>query len=136
MHSRVFDPFLIYSARNELRCVHFALIVKTQSLNRKYPGGVASFSRKYGARSNGKITVACFMGNDIDEATKDLEENGLAFNDDFAPLDSGRHEMQFWVASIHGPDDLAKAHDIHVGVTWLQGRISNLGAVTVRYVGE
>ena len=68
---------LLYTTQRKLRCVFYSLVIKTQALKQKYPGGIRGFGKKEGGRYNKQITVCCYMGSDVDDACLDLKEKGL-----------------------------------------------------------
>ena len=96
-------------------------VIKNEALERSYKGGLIGFLDKYGERSNGKITVLCYMGFEFDETVDDLVESGLKFLEDFEFIDAGCLR-----------DPFAVANNIKQRVNWLKGRYAN-GYIYVWY---
>lgn len=82
---------VIHNEKKKLKCVFNTLVIKNEALERLYKGGLIGFLDKHGGQSNGKITVACYMGIDIDETIDDLIENGLKYIEDFEFIDAGSY---------------------------------------------
>lgn len=118
---------VINNEKYKLRCVFYALVIKNKSLNRSYEGGLRGFLGKHSGECNGKITVVCFMGGDVDDTANDLIENGLKIVDDFEFIDAGRYAMDVGIGNKKG------SHNVNVGVDWLRGRYAN-GGIYVWYV--
>ena len=125
LNEKTYKPFLIHVSKKDFKCVGLTLTARNRSLNRKYPGGAANYIRTHGARSNGKICVACFVGSDIDGNIADLEKNGLTCNEDFFAFDATSLSLQ--------NSQPAKSQGVDVGVDWLKCLVSDLG-VTVSYI--
>jgi hypothetical protein len=84
---------------------------------------------KYGGQCNGKITVVCFMGDDVEEAAYDLFKNGLKPDEDLTLVDAGEYAIYMGIA-IDVDKPLPK---VNLSVDWLKGRYANTG-IYVWYV--
>ena len=116
---------VINNEKKKLQCVFHTLAIKNEALERGYKGGLLGFLDKHGGQSNGKITVLCFMGSDIDETIDDLIENGLMFTEDFEYIDAGCY-------SFADPERRAYPHNVRLRADWLKGRFAG-GYIYVWY---
>jgi len=121
---------VIHNENKKLKCVFNTLVIKNESLNRSYTGGLIGFLDKHGGECNGRITVVCFMGGDVYDTADDLIENGLKIVEDFEFIDAGRYAM-----GMNSPYNKKGSHNVNVGVEWLRGRYAQ-GGIYVWYVDE
>ncbi len=112
---------LVYKESKGIECCLEAVVVKTESLKIKYPGGLRHFTEKCIAQCNRDIAVICAIDDDeIVVCIEELLEHGLLPKKDFIRLDafsevllSERKKGQQAVG-ICGPE---------LGVDWLKGSI-------------
>ena len=109
---------VIHNERTKLQCVFNTLVIRNEALERSYESGLIGFLDKHGGESNGKITVVCYMGGEIDETMEELVENGLKFLDDFEFIDAGAY-------LIYDPNKEFYPHNVSQRVDWLKGRYVN-----------
>jgi len=119
---------VIHNERKKMQCVFNTLVIKNESLERFCKGGLIGFLDKHGGQSNGKITVDCFMGGDIDETIDDLIENGLKFIEDFYFIDAG-------IYLLCDPKKEAYPHNVRQRPDWLKGRYAK-GYIYVWYADD
>ena len=82
-------PQIMFDSDEEIRCVFLTLVVKVESLRKKYKEGIGKFLEKYGARCNRNLAYLCAMGGeDLNEPIMDLEKSGLTFDEDFFCFDA------------------------------------------------
>ena len=118
---------VIHNERKKLKCVFNALVIKNTSLERSFEGGLIGFLDKYGGQGNGKITVVCFMGSDVEETAYDLFKNGLKPDEDLTLVDAGEYAIYMGIA-IDVDKPLPK---VKLSVDWLKGRYINGGVCLV-----
>jgi len=111
---------VIHNERKKLQCVFNTLVIRNESLERFYKGGLIGFLDKHCGEyeCNGKITVLCYMGFEFDQIIDDLVRSGLKFLEDFDFIDAG-------VYIIIDPNREAYPRNIKQRVGWLKGRYFN-----------
>ena len=121
---------IIFSSDDEIRCVFHTLVVKTESLKIKYPGGVRAFVEQYNGRCNKKLAVICGMGEeDLDDAFTDIENSGLIDRLDFAYFDASRDAMEYALfKKLYGK----MGRQVDFSIDWIEGYVHNGGTI-VRY---
>jgi hypothetical protein len=77
----------------EIQCVNHAIIIRNESLEIKYPGGLKVFRRRFNVNSNEHITVYCDSSNSVWDNIKEFEAIGLENGKDFASIDTVECEM-------------------------------------------
>jgi len=89
-------PRLIYTNENEIPCCFYTVVVKTDALKTRFPGGVNEFSSFYTATFNDHIAAYCTMsGADLEEVVEALEEAGLVCETDYVVHDAAAEVVQF-----------------------------------------
>jgi hypothetical protein len=131
------DLYLAYNMDQEkLGCASFTLVIKNDSLNQKYPGGLRAFIEKYHATCNRHISVTCDMGSEVGEKLDDIAGNGLLPDQDFWTYDFWSHAL----AMANGPGQKLEPHAIDTGIEWLRseyaGRTDSRSGFRVWYVPE
>ena len=106
---------IVHSSDETMRCVFNSVVIRNDSLNEKYKGGLKGFLKIHGALVNSHISIICSMGDEIDEVLEDLHKQGLHGGPDFVFVDAGGYSMQ--VALDRDKHDVP--HNINVGVDWL-----------------
>ena len=120
---------VIHNEKKKLKCVFYALVIKNASLARSFDGGLLGFLNKHGGQCTGKITVVCFMGDDVEETAFDLFRSGLKPEQDFTLVDAGKYAIYMGVAvDVYKPPI-----KVELRVDWLKGKYANDG-VYVWYV--
>lgn len=72
----------------QIRCVFYTLVVRNESLKRKWKAGLHSYWKEYNAQYNNDISTNCFMGPYWDEQVDALIASGLKARTDFALFDA------------------------------------------------
>lgn len=116
---------VINNKRKKLQCVFDTLVIKNESLERSYEGGLIGFLDKHGGECNGKITVVCYMGGEIFDTIDELVMNGLEFLEDFEFIDAVSNDS----------NRKTYPHNIKQRVEWLKGRYVN-GYIYVWYADD
>lgn len=127
------DIRLVYNSDEEIECVHFSLLVKTEALKEKYKGGLPAYVEKHGAWCNRDLALICWMSlNDLHDAMEDLHNSGLAYEQDWVVFDVLRiaHEHELLSRQTGDP-----GNDVKLNVDWLSGRIHD-GWIKVEYCGS
>ena len=114
-------PFIVHNSDPKMRCLFNSVVVRNESLNAKYPGGLDGFIRKNGGVANWDITVTFSMAEDIYEVVDDLRHQGLSGGDDFVFVDAAGYSIQTFRDKKDFP------HNIDVGVGWLKARYADGG---------
>jgi hypothetical protein len=124
-------PKPVFDSDEEIRCVFITLVVKVESLRKKYRGGIGKFLERYGARCNRKLAYLCTMGGeDLDEPIMDLQMNGLTFGDDFICFDAANRALGIELTKDFDKD---VSENISFPVEWLRGRVHK-GGILVSFV--
>ena len=89
----MYNPYVAYSSFPRLRCVFYSVIIRNQSLQEKYPGGLEAFIQNYGAQSNDRLSVFNDMGLDVGDLLAVIEKYGCRQCEDFTMLDTVESEM-------------------------------------------
>jgi hypothetical protein len=110
-----------YTSLPKIRCTFYAIIIRKQSLQERYPGGLAAFTNHYFVQSNNHITVICGMGSDVGNTLLVLYHCGLMQSEDFTTLDTIESEM--W-CSIN-PDMRKRPFPVDTRVNWLKAQYCN-----------
>jgi len=110
---------VIYDSEKPVRCVFNTLVVKTQSLKKKYEGGLAAFVNRYQPQCCKGLAVLCAMGTeDLYEPIEDLERSGLVGQEDFACFDASSLALGVEVMRRLGHETPS---DVKLPLTWLKG---------------
>ncbi len=120
---------LVFDSIRDIRCACLTLVVKNESLEEKYEGGLAAFLDKYAWRCNRHITVSCSMGDDIDEIINELLASGLEVKKDFWVFDASNYALGY----CNMPETKDKLVPIDVNVRWLKLHYLK-GIIFARYV--
>ena len=119
------DLRIVFQASEYIGCVFLSLVVKIDSLNEKYPGGIKAFDQKHNVTCNRDLAVICAMAlDDLAEAVSDLDTHGFVNGDDVVLFDAAS-DVLAQVAFEHSGLDNA-LHDYSkpdLGVNWLEGVI-------------
>ena len=89
-----YEPFTpkiesIFTSEPEISCVFYTLIIRNESINQKFKGGIKAFVAKHGVNYNDDISVMIFMAPDGIERTEEmLNKLGLKYGDDFTWIDA------------------------------------------------
>jgi hypothetical protein len=117
-----------YTSLPKIRCTFYAIIIRKQSLQERYPGGVAAFANHYYIQSNDHIAVCCDMKSDVGNTLLALHQCGLMQSEDFTTFDTIESEM--W-CSIN-PEMRERPFSVDTRVEWLEAQYWN-GTVWVWY---
>ena len=79
----------IYTRDEKLKCEFLNLIIRNESLEKKYKGGVKLFTRRHLCRYNDDLTIISAIGYDFDDVIDDLRMAKLEPEDDYLVLDVG-----------------------------------------------
>jgi hypothetical protein len=124
-------PKPVFDSDEEIRCVFITLVVKVESLRKKYRGGIGKFLDRYGARCNRKLAYLCTMGGeDLDEPIMDLQMNGLTFGEDFICFDAANRALGIELTKEF---DKNVSESISFPVEWLRGRVHK-GGILVSFL--
>lgn len=115
------DLHIVHSSSEKLRCLFSSVVIRNDSLNAKYKGGVRAFVETHRAITNRDISVFFSMGDEIDDAVRDLHANSLAGGEDFTFVDAGSYAIEMAFEKKEYP------HNISVGVDWLKARYADDG---------
>jgi hypothetical protein len=77
----------------EIQCRHHAIIIRNDSLEKKFPGGLRTFRNRFNVNANAHITVYCDSNNAMWENIRKFEAMGLEHGKDFVTLDIVECEM-------------------------------------------
>jgi hypothetical protein len=114
------DERILYTSEKEIRCVFYALIVRTHALAAKYMGGLMGYLKRHGGEYNDGIATLCYMGPEWDSDVADLESNGLQRSEDFIVL----------VDDLYGPPSCHEDFEVYpFDVASLQGYYHQGGIV-------
>ena len=107
---------LVFDSEATIYCVFASLIVKTESLNKMYPGGTRAFAERYSAtRYNQKLAAICEMGSGyLGTYLDDLCDRGFLFKEDFYVLDSSFYPPERHV------EDMLPSRNVEMEVDWLR----------------
>ncbi|MBC2734155.1 MAG: hypothetical protein HF981_07345 [Desulfobacteraceae bacterium] len=94
------------------------IIVRNQSLQEKYPGGLKAFVHHFNAQHNDRIAVYCDMGSDIGDVLMVLHQCGMKKLKDFTTLDTVDSEM--WCCAK--PEMRKRPFVVDTQVGWLKGQ--------------
>jgi len=126
-------PQLKFDSSKEIRCVFLTLVVRVDSLRKKYKEGIGKFLKRHGARCNRELAYLCTMGGeDLDEPIMDLQRNGFAIGEDFICFDAA---MKLLGMELTKGFNKRRSEDIRFPVEWLAGRVQK-GAVVVSFTGK
>jgi hypothetical protein len=114
----------------ELSCIHHSIIIRNDSLEGKFPGGLEAFSQTYSPSYNDHIAAYCVTNYFILDAIRELELVGLDHGKDFITIDIAACEM--W-RTIHS-DKIDHPFWFETGVDWLRFK-QGKGKVLVWYDG-
>ena len=124
-------PKLMFDSDEEIRCAFLTLVVKVESLRKKYKEGIGKFLERHGARCNRYLAYLCAMGGeDLDEPVLDLQMNGLTFGEDCFCFDAAR---QLLGIELTKKFDKKVSEEVRFPVEWLTGRIHN-GTMLISFV--
>ena len=119
-----------YTSFPKLRCVFCTIIIRKQSLQEKYPGGLEAFVNHYGVQCNDRIAVYCDMGSDVGDVLMVLHQCGMKEFEDFATLDTVDAEM----LCCAFPEMRERPFPVDTRVGWLKAQFWH-GNVWVWYCG-
>ena len=102
---------VVFSDTEYVRTVFFTLIVRTDSLSRKYPGGIKGFIETHGAKCNRHLAIL----DDLSRVGFEPKEDAVFFPASDAMF-------------------LGKGTRYDVGVPWLEARATEDHAMLVRHV--
>lgn len=115
---------LAHTSTEKMSCSFLTLVIRNDSLNRLYAGGLKGFMVNNPSRCNEDIAVDCYMDDEIDDTVRDLVANGLVQGDDFVFFDAARLTMFY--------EPTAKRESLDTGTPWLRAMLSG-GEVFVWY---
>jgi len=121
------ELYVVHSKEEKFRCAFYTLVIRNEALAKHYKSGLPGFMKNYGAKCNDHITVWCDMGSEINDAIKDLIEDGLTMDEDFVFFDVGSYSMA--QSMIH---KVERRNHVNTGVNWLKARYAH-GAIYVWY---
>ena len=107
-----------YTSKPKLRCVFYTIIIRNQSLNDKYPGGLEAFINEHGVQCNNYITVYYDMGSDIGDVLEAIHECGMERSVDFTTLDT----MESAMLCCMKPELRKRPFTVDTRVDWLKGQ--------------
>lgn len=112
-----------------LQCTHHTFILRNNSLEQKYPGGLDGFKNRYRSGSNDRISVHCDANNAL-HTIRDLEANGLKRGEDYVVIDTDECEM---LQIIHS-GEVERPFWFEIGADWLRYK-NRKGKILVWYDG-
>ncbi len=119
---------MLHQSELELSCIHHTIIIRNDSLEDKFPGGLDAFRQTYRTHSNDHIAAYCVTNYLILDAIRALELAGLDYGKDFTTIDLAAFEV---LRMIHS-DKIHQAYWFKTGADWLKYRHYN-GKVSVWY---
>ena len=126
---------MAHTARKEMRCVFFTLVIKRAALKEKYEGGSSAFVEKYHARTNRHLALMCAMSWDyLGEPCGDIIESGLTSKEDFLYFEAMDTLVGISGEKIKAKLGLDKPFNVDDS-NWLRGYYKD-GGMMVRYVGR
>lgn len=123
---------LVITSSKQMKCVHFTLIVRNVSLNELYPGGFTAFGRECFGRSNKDLTLAYYMGGDLDDCVQKLESLGLVRFRDFMVFDASSYALALTLGGTRRP----RPHEVPLNVGWLKAHMLESAEIFVEFVPE
>lgn len=115
---------LAHTSKERMDCHFITLVIRNESLNRLYAGGLRGFHDVNPSRCNRDISVDCYMGSDIEDTVRDLTAAGLVRGTDFTIFDAVRPTMH--------PFRTTRRESIDTGAPWLKATCAG-GNVYVWY---
>ena len=82
------DLQALYVRGAEVRGVFYTLVARVEAIEKRWPGGLRSYLRKYGGAYNDYLALACQMGLYFEDHLVDLADKGLEFGKDFTLFDA------------------------------------------------
>jgi len=74
----------IFTPEPEISCVFYTLVIRNESINQKYKGGINAFVAEHGVNYNSDIAVMIFMAPLGIEVTEEmLKKSGLTWQEDY-----------------------------------------------------
>ena len=114
-----------YSTRKKFRCIMLTIIIKTEALKEKYPGGVRKFGKDYYIQYNRDIAVHCEMGSGINDIMKRIIKIGFIDLEDFFVFDASGHLGIPWIKD---------KKPVEFPVDWIRGYVR--GPATMVYFND
>ena len=120
-------PRLVFKKSGGIGCSQAAVVVKTESLRSKFPGGLRYFNEECIACGNKDIAVICAMDDDeLSFCIEKLLEHGLLPEEDFVRLDAF---SELLIAERSKQGQGKKIYQPDMGVGWLKGSIDRNGLI-------
>ena len=107
---------MLPQSKMELNCNHHAVIIRNDSLEDKFPGGLDDFKNRYRPDFNDHIAIHCVTKYLIWYTVRELESVGLVQGKDFITIDSVECEM--W-RMIHS-EKVDRPFWFEMGPEWLR----------------
>ncbi len=132
---QIYEPdtkqlFAKYTLDKDMRVVFFAIFIRNEALESKYPGGLRRFHEKYDTLCfNNEMTFAeMVMGLESDswhEIIRDLESYDICYPDDFIENEFLRIEVGILMEEKHLREKTGQAKKIEksCGADWLMGHL-------------
>jgi hypothetical protein len=78
-----------FNSAPEISCVFNTVVIRNESINQRFKGGIKSFVSEHRVSYNNELSVMCFMGPaDLDDTLEMLENKGLKWEEDFTWFDA------------------------------------------------
>ncbi len=106
---------MLPESKYELHCDHHAIIIRNESLEDKYPGGIDAFRNRYRPDFNDHFSILCVASRLIWYTVRKLEIVGLVQVEDFITFDTVK--CKTW-QMVHS-DDIERPFWFETGVEWL-----------------
>ena len=130
------DIYPVFAARDYIKVVFYALIVKVDSIKAKHPGGVQAFVEEFGACCTRDLAALCMMSAEyLDKPTQRLLDLGFEWDTDMAAYDANCSIMGQTARYHLAKDKDNIPADAETGYDWLEGEVVG-DCVHVRYRPE
>jgi hypothetical protein len=79
----------IFTSEPEISCVFYTVVIRNETINQKFQGGIKAFVAEYGVKYNNDLTVMIFMApGGVENTEKMLKKSGLKREEDFTWFDA------------------------------------------------
>jgi len=70
--------YVVHDSSEVVKCSFLTFVVRTKSIDTKFPGGLKAFAEKHGPRCNNDLAVICAMnGNELEPVLQDLQDHAF-----------------------------------------------------------
>lgn len=117
--------YVVHDCSKELKCSFLTYVVRTDSIDAKFPGGLKAFAEKHGPRCNNDLAVICAMNNnDLEPVLQDLQDHAFD-KGDAVFFDAASFLLEASMTGEYGR--------IEFGIPWLRSECTREGFF-VRYL--